>query len=255
MVTLRNLNSTFNINAMVENLLPPEKDIDDIQKFMSKSQIFKGLSSESLRKITEKMYLSFFNKDSTIIKKRSKGTRLYLIKSGSVRVVTGGQEGEEFTVAAMQSGACFGELSLLTGNPCIATVKTDEDSQLYYITKHDFDNILSKTPLIYRHFHKLLVDRLNEQHVKSVKLKKHEVELNRYFQKTKEHRYGCVIGKSKKIKNVLQDAENLSKIDTPFTIIGAPGTGKELLARKIHRDSERAESSVFEILLPRERRV
>lgn len=179
---------------------------------------------------------------------------MYMIKSGGARVVID-QEGEEFAVANMQSGACFGEMSLLTDDPCTATVRANEDSQLYYITKHDFDDILSNEPLIYKYFHKLLVGRLREQHNKSINFKKHEIELNRHIQKTKERQYGSVIGKSKKMINVLQNAEVLSEIDTPVTIIGDTGSGKELFARSIHRNSERAKFPVIEIILPKERRV
>ena len=90
-------------------------------------------------------------KDHIIIKKGSAGARLFLIKSGGARVVSE-SEYEDFTIATIPSGKCFGEMSLLTGEPCCATVKTNEDSLLYFITKSDFDEIISENPQINKDF-------------------------------------------------------------------------------------------------------
>ncbi|MFQ5713704.1 MAG: sigma 54-interacting transcriptional regulator [Candidatus Scalinduaceae bacterium] len=240
---------------MPERLTTIEGDIDEIIRFLKEASIFKGLSLGSLEKISEKIQMDSFTKDFPIIKRGSVGTRLYMIKSGGSRVVTGSEdEGEEFTVADIKSGECFGELSLLTGEPCCATVKTNEESLLYFITKSDFDNIISENPLIYKHFSKLLAERINDQNIKSTHLKEHEIALNRYLQKTKEYQYSHVIGRCRRMREVLQDVERFSKMDDPITIVGEPGTGKELIARKIHADSMRTKFPVIEIMIHNERR-
>ena len=147
-----------------------------------------------------------FTKDHTVIKKGAPGIRLYLIKSGSARVVSESEE-EEFTIATIPDGNCFGEMSLLTGEPCNATVKTNEDSTFYFITKSDFDDIISENPLIYKHFNKLLAERVDKQNIKSIDLKKHEIALSSYLQKTKEYQYSSVVWKCKKMREVVQEEE------------------------------------------------
>lgn len=238
---------------MAEKLAISEIDTVGVLRFLKEAPIFKELSQESLEKISEKIQMDAFAKDHTVIKKGSPGIRLYLIKSGSARVVSGSED-EEFTIATIPNGKCFGEMSLLTGEPCCATVKTNEDSILYYITKSSFDDIISENPVIYKHFNKLLAERIDKQNIKSVDLKKHEIALNRYLQKTKEYQYSSVVWKSKRMREVVQKTEELSKIDAPITIVGKPGTGKETLSRKIHMDSKRSKSPVIEIVLPKERR-
>lgn len=238
---------------MIEKL-ETDGNNDEVVSFISEVSIFKELSYDSLKKISEKIQEESFVANSTIIKKDFPGLHLYLIKSGCARVVEGTEEGDEFTVATIPEGACFGEMSLLTGDLCSATVKTNEDSLLYFITKNDFDDILTENPLIYKHFNKVLSDRICQQNIKSLNLKKHEIELNRYLQKTKEHQYDHVIGNCKRMRKVLQEAENFSKIDLPVTLIGEQGTGKELLARKIHTDSARTKYPIIEIALPTQRR-
>jgi transcriptional regulator with AAA-type ATPase domain/polyferredoxin len=230
-----------------------EKETGNIVKFLGKVSIFKELSKESLEKISEKVQMLTFDKDDIIIKKDSPGNRLYLIKSGSARVVSESEDGD-FDIATIPDGECFGEMSLLTGETCCATVKTNEDSLLYFITKSHFDEVVSENPQISKHFNKLFADRIGKQNIISVDLKKHEIALSKYLQKAKVHQYSGVVWKSKRMRRVFNEADKYSKNDALVTIIGNPGTGKEILARKIHMDSAKAKSPVFEIVLPKERR-
>ena len=230
-----------------------EKDAGDIVRFLGETSIFKELSTESLEKISDKIQMLTFDKDDIIIKKDSPGNRLYLIKSGSTRVVSE-SESDDFTIATIPSGQCFGEMSLLTGEPCCATVRTNENSVLYFITKSDFDEVISENPQINKHFNKLLADRIGKQNIISVDLKKHEIALSKYLQKAKEYQYSGVVWKSKRMQSVFSKAEKYTKNEVPVTVIGNPGTGKEILSRKIHMDSAKAKSPVFEMVLPKERR-
>ncbi|MCP4253141.1 MAG: cyclic nucleotide-binding domain-containing protein [Candidatus Scalindua sp.] len=230
-----------------------EKETGDIVKFLGEVSIFKELPKESLEKISEKIQMYTFAKDTTIIKKESPGNRLYLIKSGSARVVSESEDGD-FEIATIPNGECFGEMSLLTGEICCATVKTNEDSLLYFIAKSDFDEVISENPQISKHFNKLFVDRIGKQNVISVNLKKHEIALSKYLQKAKAHQYSGVVWKSKRMQRVFNEADKYSKNDAIVTIIGRSGTGKEILSRKIHTDSAKAKFPVFEIVLPEERR-
>ncbi len=71
-----------------------------------------------------------------------------------------------------------------------------------------------------------------------------------YLQKEKEQRLGFneIIGKSPKIKNVLKFIQQVA--DSPRTTVlirGETGTGKELVARAIHYNSQRADKPFIEI--------
>lgn len=92
------------------------------------------------------------------------------------------------------------------------------------------------------------------RNVKSTQLQEKEFALNRYHQETKGNRYSDVIWKSKVIRKLLHEIEDISKTVEPVIIIGEAGTGKELFARNIHSLSTRSESPVIEFVLPIERR-
>ena len=58
---------------------------------------------------------------------------------------------------------------------------------------------------------------------------------------------GEILGKSKAIQNVLQLIDKVAPLDTRVLITGENGTGKELVARAIHKKSERKDKSFVEV--------
>jgi DNA-binding NtrC family response regulator len=55
-----------------------------------------------------------------------------------------------------------------------------------------------------------------------------------------EKKYTILIGKSPAIKNVLETVKKVAPTDANVLILGENGTGKELIAREVHRQSNRA---------------
>ena len=53
--------------------------------------------------------------------------------------------------------------------------------------------------------------------------------------------FSSIVTQSEKMKRVMRESELLARSDLPILITGQSGTGKELLARAIHRASGRAE--------------
>ena len=58
---------------------------------------------------------------------------------------------------------------------------------------------------------------------------------------------GKILGKSKAIKNILELIDKVAPLDTRVLITGDNGTGKELVARAIHNQSERKNKSLIEV--------
>jgi PAS domain S-box-containing protein len=72
---------------------------------------------------------------------------------------------------------------------------------------------------------------------------------NTYLREEIEHHYrhGEIIGKSKAVNQMLVRAEQVAKTDSTVLILGETGTGKELLARAIHRMSFRNHRSMITV--------
>ena len=62
-----------------------------------------------------------------------------------------------------------------------------------------------------------------------------------------ENRYEDIVGESKGLRQVLQEIETVAPTDATVLIQGESGTGKELLARAIHRLSQRSEHTFVKL--------
>ena len=58
---------------------------------------------------------------------------------------------------------------------------------------------------------------------------------------------GEILGKSKAIQNILQMIDKVAPLDTRVLITGENGTGKELVARAIHKNSGRKDKPFIEV--------
>ena len=70
--------------------------------------------------------------------------------------------GQETVLATLAYGECFGEMSLLTGDPVTATIRARGPVRALEIRKDDFDGLLSRNPVLNSYFSKLLALRLKK---------------------------------------------------------------------------------------------
>jgi transcriptional regulator with GAF, ATPase, and Fis domain len=76
---------------------------------------------------------------------------------------------------------------------------------------------------------------------------KEQLELERDYLREElagAHDFGDIVGQSLSLKNVLQQIDLVAATDASVLILGESGTGKELVAREIHRRSQRKENSM-----------
>ena len=69
------------------------------------------------------------------------------------------------------------------------------------------------------------------------------------------HEFGDIVGGSPSLRNVLQQIELVAPTDASVLILGESGTGKELVAREIHRHSQRQDRPLVKVncaSIPRE---
>lgn len=62
-----------------------------------------------------------------------------------------------------------------------------------------------------------------------------------------EHRFDDIVGESSSLRGVLREIETVAPTDATVLILGETGTGKELVARAIHRLSPRAERTFIRL--------
>lgn len=85
-----------------------------------------------------------------------------------------------------------------------------------------------------------------------IKLRKSRIEICKLKGKQQllsedlERSHSCVIGRSKSMQNLFNSIKKVSATDANILILGENGTGKEIIAREIHRESNRKD----EIFMP-----
>ncbi|MFW6372827.1 MAG: DUF4388 domain-containing protein, partial [Thermodesulfobacteriota bacterium] len=93
---------------------------------------------------------------ATVIEKGDSGKNLYIIVSGRVEVL-----GEnDIRIARLGKGEIFGEMSLISGDPVIATVKAVEPLTVLYLNGKYFGEMMQKSQSIQIYMTRLLARRI-----------------------------------------------------------------------------------------------
>jgi CRP-like cAMP-binding protein len=127
--------------------------------------LFKGLTSDDLQKISEITEDVTFQAGQLIFTEGSIGDSLFVLNSGSVRVLKKGNTGDE-EVASLTSGQHFGEMALIDEGPRSATIEATEPTKLIQIKRENMENLLAKDPdlahRLYRTMARYLCFRLRQ---------------------------------------------------------------------------------------------
>ena len=97
-----------------------------------------GLDEKALLAIVGDSANLFWPADSCVFRRGTETDSLYVIVSGSVRILS--ESGNE--VACLDAGNSFGEFSLLLGTPHQHDVYAVEDSELMVVPKERFDALI-----------------------------------------------------------------------------------------------------------------
>jgi len=142
-------------------------------KLLKSVDIFSKTPDEVLNKIANVLIQLDVKSGQQIIEKGEMGDCMYIIYKGKMRVHDG-----PHTIAEIDAGKIFGELSLLDPEPRSASVSAAEDSRLYRLDQRDFYNIIAHRVEVTNALIRMLVNRLRIQNNTIIAgLKKREKEL------------------------------------------------------------------------------
>jgi len=120
---------------------------------------FRTIDEVELKKVLPQITGKTFEPGSIIIKKGQWGQYLYIIESGTVEVRSG--EHDEILLSTLGKGEIFGEMSLLSGDKCSATVCARERSYVLVIDKDLFKKMVERYPSLQNYLFGLLTNRLH----------------------------------------------------------------------------------------------
>ena len=137
------------------------KDSGDLDSLRDNSQ-FRNMLSD----ISEYLEEQDVPADMVIIEQGKKAGGIYFLESGHFTVRLDSGKGEQIRLKTLGPGTVVGEVSLYLGSKASASVVTDVDCRIYYLSKENFKKLQLKAPekttMLHSYVVRLLSDRLAE---------------------------------------------------------------------------------------------
>jgi len=108
--------------------------------------LFNGLDDSAIDKLSEISHKKSFKKDEVIFNSGDKGSSLFLLATGAVKISLYDDQGKEMILKILYDGDFFGEMSLLDGDFRSASVMAIEPSTAFTIEGYQFYKLISSYP-------------------------------------------------------------------------------------------------------------
>jgi CRP-like cAMP-binding protein len=108
------------------------------EEFLQRVSLFQSLNHEDRACLAASLRHRSLKRGEALFRKGDEGTSLYIVKSGSVKIVLPSKMGDEVAAAILSEGDFFGEMALLDEMPRSADVVALEPSELLALSQKDF---------------------------------------------------------------------------------------------------------------------
>jgi NTE family protein len=132
-----------------------------LAEFLASVPIFRELPLEQLREIEPLFRTERVPAGTVILHQGRSSQAVYFLRSGQLAVRVQRLEGRE-TIAFLQPGAVFGELSFITGRTCSADVEVVVDAEVVWLPKEAVPNLPRQRDAILRGMMTVLAERLHD---------------------------------------------------------------------------------------------
>jgi len=129
---------------------------------LKKIGFFAELSDFDLAQIAGITEAKTYRRGEVIVEERTAAERFFIIAEGKIEITKRFADGAQFVLAVHSNGEFFGEMALLDEGLRSATVRAVEDTSLLEISRHDFETLLYKAPVLAYRILRELSSRLRE---------------------------------------------------------------------------------------------
>ncbi len=119
-----------------------------LSETLSRIPIFAPLDDETLCLVAHSARLLVFDRGRTVFRQGDRGSSLYVVLDGKVRVVTYDHEGRELELAVIGENQFFGEMAFFSGKPRSATVQVLEESILCELSFQMMLEVVRRVPQV-----------------------------------------------------------------------------------------------------------
>ena len=129
-------------------------------KLIETSALFRNLQPEETAHILARLQPATFESGTRILESGVWHGQLYIIAAGTVSIFVQEDTANGARIAQLGPGECFGEMSLITGEPPSATVCADEDITVWALPEADFLMLIKTCPTLLQNINAILSRRL-----------------------------------------------------------------------------------------------
>jgi hypothetical protein len=113
------------------------------------SPLFRDFSVDEMVAVIQGLKLLSFERGAVILREGQGGGSLYMLTSGRVRAFKKGADGKQSPLGDLKEGAFFGEMSILTGHPRMASVVALSRCELLELDRPALDGITKTHPHVW----------------------------------------------------------------------------------------------------------
>ena len=141
-----------------------QQRLADIHIALARMELLRDLPPDRLARIADCVEVRRYEAGDTVVRAGEPGDGVYFIHSGDAKVLDDESLDGERVIARRGPGEHFGELSLITGEPRSNSVVTDLDSELFFLSKRHYDDLMIAEPVLGIRLTRVLGTRLARAH-------------------------------------------------------------------------------------------
>src|SRR5689334_5858645 len=107
--------------------------------YMRKLDFFDKLSKDTIWPLANVAVKRHFGANELLIKDNSEPVGIFVLQKGKVQVFKTTEDGSEITLAELNPGHMFGEISVMDRLNTTASVRTMEECDCFFISEWDFN--------------------------------------------------------------------------------------------------------------------
>ncbi len=131
-------------------------------KLLQRVPFLAALSGEDLRWLAKRVQRRKYGRGDIIFVKDDPGDSMFIVEDGAVRIYVPGTQGADLTLATMQPGEFFGDLSLLDGRPRSASAEAARNAVLLTLERADLTELVQSRPQAALAILTVIAERLRE---------------------------------------------------------------------------------------------
>lgn len=121
---------------------------DDTLQVLGRLRLFQGLGPEVLQQIADRCVVQKVPARRQLFRMGDPCRGLWVVVRGRVRVYRANQSGREQVLHDQGPGQPLAEVPLFDGGPCPAHARAEEDSELLFLSRADFELLYQTEPAI-----------------------------------------------------------------------------------------------------------